>query len=141
MRVSLIENCVGSVRRHGLGVSARRYWTRLREQLYERCLGIRSSDIISLQELGLEHEQRREHYPTSVEHFRRMERFVRPRTQNEVFLDYGAGLGRVLVLAAMLPFKRVIGVELSPVLAQRARENLSRCESRLRCKSVEIIVA
>jgi len=141
VRVSFIGNCVGSVRRHGLGVSASRYWTRLREQLYERCLGVRSSDIISLRELGLEHEERREHYPISVEHFRRMERFLRPRTRDEVFLDYGAGLGRVLVLAAMLPFKRVIGVELSPVLAKRARENLSRCERRFRCKSVQIVVA
>jgi predicted RNA methylase len=49
-----------------------------------------------------------------------MEKFLWPRADDEVFLDYGAGLGRVLILAAMLPFKRVIAVELSPILAAKA---------------------
>jgi SAM-dependent methyltransferase len=70
-----------------------------------------------------------------------MKKFLRPRTHDEVFLDYGAGLGRVLILAAMLPFKRVIGVELSPILAAKARDNLSNANARLLCKNVEVIVA
>jgi SAM-dependent methyltransferase len=94
-----------------------------------------------LRELGLEDEERREHYPTSLDDFRHMEKFLRPRTKDEVFLDYGAGLGRVLVLAAMLPFKRVVGIELSPILAGRAQENISICERKFRCKDVGIIVA
>jgi SAM-dependent methyltransferase len=130
-----------SVRRHGFVASARHYGSRLHERVYERRLGIRSSDLVSLRELGLEHEERRQHYPTALGDFRRMEQFLRPRTRDEVLLDYGSGLGRMLILAAMLPFKRVIGVELSPMLASRARENLSNVNARLRCKNVEIIVA
>jgi len=41
------------------------------------------------------------------------------------FVDLGAGMGRVVVLAARRPFRAVIGVEISPALAEIARENLA----------------
>jgi SAM-dependent methyltransferase len=141
MLATFVKNCATSVRRHGLGTTAGLYWNRLREKSFEKGLGIRSGNVISLRELGLEHEERREHTPTSLQDFRRMEKFLRPRAQDEVFLDYGAGLGRMLVLAAMLPYKRVIGVELSPVLATRAQENISKCRDKLRCKDIEVFAS
>jgi predicted RNA methylase len=137
----IVKNYVSAVRRHGVAASTRLYWDRLHERLYESRLGIRSRDIISLRELDLEREDRREHYPTSLGDFRRMERFLRPKGRDDVFLDYGSGLGRMLILAAMLPFKRVIGVELSPLLADKARENLANASHKLRCKNVEVVVA
>lgn len=39
------------------------------------------------------------------------------------FIDIGAGMGRAVLLAAELPFRRVIGVELHPSLVRRARKN------------------
>jgi len=57
----------------------------------------------------------------------------------DVFVDYGAGKGRVLVLAAGMPFARVIGVEIAPALAEAAEENLRRTGSRRRCGSVTVI--
>jgi SAM-dependent methyltransferase len=41
------------------------------------------------------------------------------------FVDLGAGMGRVVLLAARRPFRAVIGVEVSPALAEIARENLA----------------
>ena len=41
------------------------------------------------------------------------------------FIDMGAGMGRALLLAAELPFRRVIGVELHPALVRVARRNLA----------------
>ena len=38
----------------------------------------------------------------------------------------------------MLPFKRIIGIEISSALAVRARENIERRRSRLVCKDVQI---
>jgi SAM-dependent methyltransferase len=136
-----VSNCINLVRRHGLGSTIALYWNRLRERMPEGRLGIRSDGIISLKELGLEHEERRGHYPTQFSDFRLMEKFLRPKTPNEVFIDYGAGLGRAVILAALLPFKRVIGIEISPMLAERARENVSRCKSKLRCEDIKIINA
>jgi predicted RNA methylase len=41
------------------------------------------------------------------------------------FVDVGAGMGRAVLLAAELPFRRVIGVELHPALIRIARQNLA----------------
>ena len=44
---------------------------------------------------------------------------------NYTFVDLGAGMGRAMLLAAQLPFRRVVGVELNPTLARVARRNLA----------------
>jgi len=53
-------------------------------------------------------------------------------------LDYGCGKGRVVALAAMHPFGRVIGVELNHELIAIARNNLGRIEPKAQCKRVEL---
>jgi len=42
------------------------------------------------------------------------------------FIDFGAGMGRAVMLAAELPFRAVVGVELNPTLARIARRNLAK---------------
>jgi SAM-dependent methyltransferase len=42
------------------------------------------------------------------------------------FIDLGSGKGRVLLLAAAYPFRRIIGVEFQPELHAIAEENLAR---------------
>jgi SAM-dependent methyltransferase len=46
------------------------------------------------------------------------------------FLDIGAGMGRAVLLAAEMPFRDVVGLELHPTLAQIARRNLTRWRSQ-----------
>jgi SAM-dependent methyltransferase len=41
------------------------------------------------------------------------------------FIDVGAGMGRAVLLAAQLPFRQVVGVELNPTLVRIARRNLA----------------
>ena len=56
------------------------------------------------------------------------------------FVDIGCGKGRVLMLASNHPFRRVLGIELSPSLVQRARENLGRWTARPHpCDCIEVI--
>jgi len=53
------------------------------------------------------------------------------------FVDIGAGKGRALLLASEIPFRAVIGVELSPELARIAQSNVetwSRQAGRARAK-------
>jgi SAM-dependent methyltransferase len=58
------------------------------------------------------------------------------------FVDVGAGMGRVVLLAARRPFRAVVGVELSPALAEVARDNLARAEDPRRvARSVRIVRA
>lgn len=45
-----------------------------------------------------------------------------------VFVDLGAGKGRVVMIASKLPFRRLIGVEISPDLAKQALHNFVQFE-------------
>ena len=52
--------------------------------------------------------------------------------KDDVFVDYGAGLGRALLMAARGELKRVIGVELLPSLARIAARNVATAQHRLK---------
>ena len=47
------------------------------------------------------------------------------RPQDATFVDLGAGMGRVVMLAARRPYRAVVGVEISPALVEIARENIA----------------
>jgi len=51
---------------------------------------------------------------------------ARGRVQAFSFVDVGAGKGRALLLASELPFRKVIGVELSKELAHIAAQNIDK---------------
>lgn len=61
---------------------------------------------------------------------------------DDVFIDFGSRLGRVLYQAATgYPFRRVEGVEVSADLTAVARENLDhgRGSRRLRCEDIRLV--
>ena len=62
-------------------------------------------------------------------------------SDRDTFVDFGCGKGRVVHQAAKRPFRRVIGVEISPALAEIARTNLATRRHQHRCPNVEIVVA
>ena len=62
-------------------------------------------------------------------------------SDHDTFVDFGCGKGRVVHQAARRPFRRVIGVEISPVLAEIARNGLAARRHQHRCGSVEIVVS
>lgn len=60
--------------------------------------------------------------------------------EGSVFVDFGSGKGRVLLLAAQEKFKRVVGVEFSPDLCAVARKNVELFRrKRPSMASVEIV--
>lgn len=64
---------------------------------------------------------------------------VAPRPANDVLLDLGSGLGRVVLIAALRPFRRVIGVEISPQQVERAKRNLELARPKLACHDVQLV--
>lgn len=60
---------------------------------------------------------------------------------SDVLVDLGSGKGQVLLVAARLPFGRVVGVERDPELHRTAVANLTRARSRLRCRDVRPVCA
>ncbi|HYM77516.1 MAG TPA: class I SAM-dependent methyltransferase [Candidatus Dormibacteraeota bacterium] len=56
-----------------------------------------------------------------------------------VFVDFGSGKGRALLLASELPFKRVLGLEFSPDLHAIAQRNIERYASHRKSGPVESV--
>ncbi len=110
-------------------------------RLVERRYGIRTSGVVELEELGLASPDRQRYKPAP---WLTLRRSVAPRSisEEDVFLDLGSGMGRIVFQAAMrYPFKRVIGVELSPTLHRIASENIDRNRRRLRCRQVRLFLS
>jgi hypothetical protein len=84
------------------------------------------------------HTDRSQYSPSGWQFLRRAMRVV-PVGPDDVFVDFGSGKGRVVYQAAKRPFKRVIGVEVSPALNDVARRNIEYVRPRLRCRDVELI--
>jgi SAM-dependent methyltransferase len=70
-------------------------------------------------------------------------RKIRPAfaLEETTFVDIGAGMGRALLLASEMPFRKVVGVEMHPALARIARRNLAAWKKvgRVRCGGVRIV--
>jgi SAM-dependent methyltransferase len=60
-------------------------------------------------------------------------------SDRDVFVDFGCGTGRVVHQAAKRRLKRVIGVEVIPEVAERARKLVAEHREGYRCHSVEIV--
>ncbi len=61
-------------------------------------------------------------------------------SDDDVFVDFGCGMGRVLYQAATrYALRRVEGVELSPELAAVAQENLDRNRHKFRARDVRVV--
>ena len=57
-----------------------------------------------------------------------------------VFIDFGSGKGRAILLAAEFPFKRIVGVEFSEELHRIAQDNIRRFPiNTSKCKDVESV--
>lgn len=102
----------------------------VRDVLFERRMGIESEAEIQLDELGVAGEHRSHYKPSEWLTLRR----ILPRREvspDDVFVDFGSGMGRVVVQAAMqYPFRRVVGVEISEQLHEVAQRNVERTRAR-----------
>src|ERR1700733_2114744 len=97
---------------------------RILERCWEWRLGINTRGYTTRDQLGLR-EDAVDYSPVPFRAFFRAMKHVPPELLTGTFLDYGAGRGRVLALAARYyQFRRVVGVEMSVQLFQEAAHNL-----------------
>ena len=123
------------VRDEGLRQTVRYLRARWIEARYERQFGIRTHAQISMESLGIHDPDAVFYLPTPYPGFFQAMKHV---AVDGAFVDYGSGLGRILVAAATFPFTRVTGVELSAELVERSRANIAAAR-RLVCRNIEVI--
>lgn len=107
---------------------------------FERRMGVKTDGVVGSADLGYADERLQ---PYEASGWQTLHRAL-PKSSvsaEDVFVDLGSGMGRVVLRAAEYPFKRVVGVEMSPDLHAVAVENLERWQDRLRCGEVDLVCA
>lgn len=106
--------------------------------LFERRLDVRTDACIRLADLGVDAPDRNDYMPSGWLSLRRILRSSEV-TADDVFLDVGSGLGRVVLQAAIgYPFRRVHGVEVARELHTIAAENVRRNAHRFGATHVSL---
>jgi SAM-dependent methyltransferase len=117
-------------------IRMRRFLTYL---LFERRYGVTTDESAGRVDLDDENKERNQYRATALTSLRRILRRneVGP---DDVFIDLGSGMGRVVLQAALgYPFRHVIGVELSHQLHEIAQANVERNRDRLTSRNVTLI--
>src|SRR5262249_27445537 len=113
-------------RRKWLGVQ--HHYNVWREKSFDRRLGISTfgidTDVAALGATGEHVAQSAGYEPIQLPVFKAIMRAVRLDPRDYLFIDFGSGKGRALVLAARYGFERVIGVEFAPSLHEIAARNI-----------------
>jgi SAM-dependent methyltransferase len=100
---------------------------------FDEAFGVRTSGLVAGRHLRSGHRHDRHataYFAVAPSVFQALvRRWLRSRPAGAIedysFIDVGAGMGRAVLLAAELPFRQVVGVELNPTLARIARKNLA----------------
>lgn len=104
----------------------------IEDQAFEWQYGVDTSGTTQLRDLAIDSRKvvHGVHYvPTRARYFRAILRGL-SLLRNSVFVDYGAGKGRSLLLAARSGrFRKVVGVEFSADLCRAAQQNIGLSQS------------
>ncbi len=136
--MSLFQNTLSYLKTHGLLPSFHYalYW--LRERSYEKRFQSDTSpkhDAIKSKPVG----DGVEYQPVSYSGLKQALDTLAPSALNGSFIDYGCGKGRALLVAALFPFQKVIGIEYDSNLVLTAQSNVLHAQAALTCHSVEVI--
>jgi SAM-dependent methyltransferase len=116
---------------------------RLRDRRFDREHGVDTARIVHLRALEIASENRElgvRYQATNPSLFRERMASLPIDYLDYVFVDFGSGKGRALMLASEFPFRRIVGVEFSAELTEIARRNLHSYRSELRrCENVELV--
>lgn len=95
----------------------------------DRRSGLDTTEQVLAEDLDIADELKahcRKYEATSSRSLRRMIKALHAHLfEDFVFIDIGCGKGRMLLTAATLPFKRIIGIEISPNLCRIANQNIA----------------
>lgn len=123
---------VNFVRTHGLGPTLRKIRAHVDNALFDRRYGVRSDEWVAVSDLevvGANKQHGQNCQPIKPLAFRAaMNRFRVPR--DGVFVDFGSGAGRALMMGVLAGFDRVVGVEFARDICPLAEQNLDTFRRR-----------
>lgn len=138
MITTKLQNIPRYIKVHGIRKTVMYVFHCISELANERFYKIDTAGEISVDDLGIQSPDSVEYSPISFAAFKAAMAHLPIPTDDGIFVDFGAGKGRVLVLAGTYSFSRVIGIELNKELVACARENIQRAANRTQCEGISI---
>jgi 16S rRNA G966 N2-methylase RsmD len=135
----ILTNFASQVRTRGILSALQSLFRRARIRFEEWRFGIYTDTTIEPMELGIHNVESKHYGATDYASIHKIMRALEIDPSAHVFLDFGAGMGRAMILAARYPFRKVLGVEIAGELTRIAEQNFKRCRSRLRCRNPQIV--
>ncbi len=103
--------------------------------------GVETSLIVPVEDLDLSDKEYASRYqPISEELFHQSLARIRIDHSQYLFIDYGSGKGKALILASRFPFRKIVGIELSAALCSVCQRNLAVFSSRERSSHIFEVV-
>lgn len=106
---------------------------REREGAFDRAWGTLTSERREVSALNFARDLAREavrYEPSDGEQLARLLDGLAIDYANTTFIDYGCGMGRPVLVAALKPFRKVVGIDLSPELLRIAARNVEIVRAR-----------
>lgn len=120
----------------------RRRAAQLRSRQFDELFGVDTAGVQSLYEFTIVSENLADgvrYEPIDPDDFRAMLNQAGD-IRGYTFIDFGAGKGRAMLLAAEWPFSQIVGVEFASELASHARQNLRQYKNpRQICHRLEVV--
>lgn len=135
---SLVQNSIQPAKRNFVVRALRGLARQAIERWEEWRYGIYTEANIGIKELGVTDPGCHHYAAFSYIRFREIMKKINISPGKDVFADIGSGLGRVVVMAASYPFRKVIGVEICKEFDTIARANIEKARRRLVCKNIEL---
>lgn len=146
--MSVVRKLMKAIKEKGVGEAARLCAKNIRYEMqwyldrsFDRKYGIDTTGRIEIEKLNVNSDNAKYgvyYEPTPTKIFRYIIKRIHIKHQDYVFIDYGSGKGRTLLLASDLPFKKIIGIEFSEYLHNIAKNNISVYRNKQqRCHNIQ----
>ncbi len=126
--MAIVKEFFASLKRVGLWNTGLIIVGRIYVLWFDRRYGLDTAKRAELGELSIDSDQVKKgqkYQPTSALALKRLLRSL-TISPNDVFVDYGSGKGRTLVVAAQAGFQQLVGIEFAAALSSVAEENVER---------------
>jgi SAM-dependent methyltransferase len=135
-----LKRILAAWKRGGISTAVHTFSSRVRDALVERRSGRKTSGLVPIEALIENWRGCHDYFPTAYGELRTVlsELQIGP---DDVFVDIGCGKGRVMLVAAQLPLRAVLGIEISPDLCAEARSTIASAKSELVCPDIRVIEA
>lgn len=135
-----LQQLTGLLRDYGLRETVRYLPHALNERWWRWRFGIQRN-YVHLSKVGIHNPLLHNHGMSHYSDFRKVMGRLTINPERDVFIDYGSGMGAVVLMAATYPFRRILGVELAPEFNAEAQRLVERNRHQLVCRNIELVVA